>query len=261
MSEMPKQKSCIYCRSDINAAATICKECGRSQNNVANQITWLSGAVGLLAFVGSALFFLSSNAAVQWARLHGADIEVLNVSSQKTLTLFNNSSVDALIESVAFKLPGDIELLVVINESIKAGSSSNFDIGTLFENQTTGPFKEQFGRSATGRQIIREEYDAGKLESISQNLAANDYGWDAGEQERYTVEAINSGGADWRFFGAGGADYLSVPCKIEIKYRVAQGGSFTLEPDCTGVVKTIEDLPDQDAANLEGLYRLERISP
>lgn len=241
MTVEAKTKSCIYCCSEIVSAATTCKECGRSQRPWANRIVWLSGAAGLFTFIVSALFFLFSNAVVQWARLYGADIEVLNVSSQKSLTLFNNSSVDVLIENVAFTLPGEIELFVVVNESVEAGASSNIDIGDLFEKQTTGPFRKQFGRAATGRQVITSEHDAAKLELIKSNLGKNDYGWDMALKERYTVEAINSGGADWRFFGGKEADYLSVECTIKINYQVARGQSFPLRPPCIGVVKLIED--------------------
>ncbi|WP_299775295.1 hypothetical protein [uncultured Tateyamaria sp.] len=221
----------------------------------------LSGAAGLFAFIGSALFFLSSNAVIQWERMYGADIEVLNVSSQKALTLFNNSSVDVLFENVTFKMPGEIELFVVINESLDARSSSNIDLGDLFERQTTGPLRRQFGRSVTGRQVIKSEYEADKLALIASNLAANDYGWDETLDERFTVEAINSGGADWNFFGAENADYLSVECRIEIKYQVNRGGSFILQPPCIGVVKMIEGLREGEAMPDDGLYRLEQVSP
>lgn len=255
------EKDCIYCSSKIDRRATVCKECGRSLNKTANRVTWLSGAVGLVAFVGSALLFLSSSATTQWARIYGANIEVLNVSSQKSLTLFNSSPVDVLVENITFSIPGGIELFVVVNQSLASGASSNTDIGALFEAQTTGPFNRQFGRSSAGRQVIMSEQTDNRIKAIQANLEANDYGWDTGAQDRFTVEAINAGGSDWTFFGAENADYLCVECSIEIRYRVARGGSFSLKPPCVGVVKFVGK-PEAGGEDLsEGTYRLEKINP
>lgn len=213
----------------------VCPECGRSQNVLANRIIWLSGMVGLITFIGSAALFISSSVSLQWARTFGADIQVLNVSSQKTLILFNNSSVDTVIEKVQFKMPGEIELFVIVNQSLSAGGTSNIDLGALFEAQTTGPFREQFARSNTSRQVSKVEISKKKAAEILENLGKGDYGWDKGE--RYTVEAINKGGADWVFFNRKRSCYVSADCSITISYQVVKGNSFELKPKCVGVVK------------------------
>ena len=239
MKGVSKSSRCFYCCSEIHAEARVCAECGRSQNVAANRIAWWSGAVGLITFVGSAALFLESFASSQWARHYGADVQVLNVSSLKTLTLFNNSSVDTIIDDVQFEMPGRVELLVTVNESLPAGGTSNVDLGALYMAQTSGPFLEVFARDNARRQVALEEITEEKASRILSELSLNDYELKNGSTERYTVEAINRGGADWEFFKreGGEAKYLSTDCAISITYQVVQGNSFELTPPCVGIVK------------------------
>ena len=240
--EKGRFKECVYCRTEIDFKATVCSTCHKSQNRLANSVIWLSGAVGLLAFIGSALLFLYAAAVSQYERVYGADIEVRNVSSMKTLTVFNNSSTPVLIENAEFIMPGGNRLGMIVDRSLLGGAVGNYDLADFFRKQTTGPFLKRFGKEWAGAQVFlkevqfRGETKETDVAKIAERLSNADYGPNK-KGQNYTVEAINMGGHDYFFFGGSKARYFRMPCKIIIRYRVVRGRSFSLEPPCIGVVK------------------------
>ena len=238
MSSTQQQSAapCRYCRSEIPAGATVCATCNRSQSRLGNWVIWASGAVTLFAFIGSAALYLYSATVLQYERMNGADIKVRNVSSMKTLTLFNNSSADVLIEHIEFTMPGDNKISIIVDEVLDAGDVSHTDIGSSFEKQTTGPFLHRFGRGKAGRQVRAVEVGKGKVAEIVSNMTKADYGPDV-DGRHYTVEAINEGGTDYILFGGQDSSYARAPCEMRISYQVARGGRFSLEPPCVGIVK------------------------
>ena len=249
---------CVYCRTTIPEKVKVCPTCKKSQNRLGNWVLWLSGAAGLFTFVGSAIVFLYSAAVLHFERIYGADLEARNVSSMKTLTVFNNSSSDVLVESIEFEMPGGIKLSVILDQAVAEGAVSNVDIGILFERQTTGPFLEIFGRNFSKKQVFQNEIGTDVAKRITDDLSKNDYGPD-GCGKSYTVEAINEGGVDYNFFGGDQGDYLRVPCEMEVRYRVVRGRAFSLNPPCVGIVKyrNASKGKEQEAKVEGGLYRVE----
>lgn len=230
-------KPCKSCRSEIHAQAKVCPVCQRSQNSFSGWVTWLSGATTLVAFLISASVFLYGASQSAIARNFGADLQVLNLSSHRAMTLFNNAPTDVLLRDVRLSLPGGIELSLIIDRSLSAGEVARVDMAALIRTQIKGAVALLLAPETAGS-LVRESHAPPEvINQIRADLDLGIYAFDEEAGPFFTVEAINIGGTDHGFFGVEGGDVVTASCQIVLSYQVVQGGSFVRTPPCTALLR------------------------
>lgn len=221
---------CIYCRENIEVNARVCPKCGLHQSNIRNTLVFLSGVVGLVAFLGSSAIFLFDGFSSWLTRNYGADIQVRNVSSIGNLTVFNNSDEDVILNDLLFVLPGDISHQTIIDVAVGAGKVAEINVEEKWVRQTSSDgMLNRFRHSVMADHFIPENEAEG--DNVYSDILLQDY-------ENFTVQMLNKNGSDYKFFiKFGSKNRIEIPCEASLAYQVVRGEAFSIDINCVGIVR------------------------
>lgn len=218
------KRHCAVCDEKISDKASVCPRCGAYERRWKNHLKYWSGVVGLFAFIASALVFVWSSLEEGVTRIVGADIQVINLDTFGTLTLFNNASTDVLVRSIEVsRTDGDHELIYVIDRSIEPSKTLSLNMMEVFSNQTHGYWNRIYGHEPSDYAFDLSAKDLNDVKS-----------WD---YNGYVPTFLSTQGDAYAFFKDETKSYEDLGCAGKVNYSVYQGAKFDAPFECVAWIR------------------------
>ncbi|MEP2706143.1 MAG: hypothetical protein ABJQ71_18870 [Roseibium sp.] len=214
------------------------------QSELRNNLTYLSGVVGLIAFIGSASLFITSTAQTYWTRYVSADLQIRNFNSLREMSAFNNTSENILIQGVKLDYPGNIEVSLIVDEVVKAGEIKRISFVDLLGPQLQPRIKAMIAPKVFGELVNTDNLSKEDIAKIISDLDQNDY-------VKNTVALTTLEGTDDTFF-QDKPRHIRAACinandpvgklaengqtGIQIRFQVIRGRSFSINVPCVAYV-------------------------